>query len=56
MSDWSRVTVRIDENGELAAVEVQGDDIDRTKLTEERPETPALPEDPTAGQVFWPLG
>ena len=54
MSDWSRVTVRIDENGQLSAVEVDGD-IDKTKLTEERPEAPPLPADPTAGQVFWPL-
>ena len=54
MSDWSRVRVRIDEDGKLAAVEVDGD-IDKTQLTEERPEAPPLPADPTAGQVFWPL-
>lgn len=55
MSDWSRVTVHIDENGGLADVEVDGD-IDKKHLTEERPETPPLPADPEAGRAFWPLG
>jgi hypothetical protein len=55
MSDWSRVTVRIDEDGNLSAVEIEGD-IDRENLTEERPETPPLPEDPEVGRTFWPLG
>jgi hypothetical protein len=55
MSDWSRVTVRIDENGNLTEVDVDGE-IDRENLTEERPETPPLPEDPDAGRKLWPLG
>lgn len=55
MSDWSRVTVRIDEDGTLVGVEVDGE-IDRENLTEERPETRPLPEDPNAGRAFWPLG
>ena len=55
MSDWSRVTIRIDENGRLEGVEVDGD-IDRDNLTEERPETPPLPDDPNVGRSFWPLG
>jgi hypothetical protein len=54
MSDWSKVTVRIDENGKLANVEVDGD-IDRDNLTEERPETPPLPDDPDVGRKLWPL-
>ena len=55
MTDWSRVTVRLDEEGGLAGVEVEGE-IDRDKLTEERPETPPLPEDPDVGRRLWPLG
>ncbi len=55
MSDWSRVTIRIDEHGDLAAVEVEGE-IDRENLTEERPETPPLPDDPSVGTRLWPLG
>ena len=55
MSDWSRVTIRIDEQGGLAEVEVEGD-IDRDNLTEERPETPPVPDDPDVGRRFWPLG
>ena len=55
MSDWSKVTVRIDGNGKLANVEVDGD-IDRDNLTEERPETPPLPDGPDVGRKLWPLG
>ena len=55
MSDWSRVTVRIDEQGVLAGVDVEGE-IDRDKLTEERPETPPLPDDPDVSRKLWPLG
>ena len=55
MSDWSRVTVRIDEDGNLAGVDVKGA-VDKDNLTEERPETPPLPDDPEVGRTFWPLG
>ena len=55
MTDWSKVTVRIDEHGHIAGLDVEGD-IDRDNLTEERPETPPLPEDPDVGRAFWPLG
>lgn len=55
MSDWSKVTVRIDEHGGLAGVDVDGA-IDKDNLTEERPETPPLPADPDAGRKLWPLG
>jgi hypothetical protein len=55
MSDWSRVTVRIDEEGHVEGVDI-GSEVDRDKLTEERPETPPLPDDPAAGRTFWPLG
>lgn len=54
MRDSSKVTIRLDENGGLAKVEMEGD-IDRDHLTEERPETPPLPADPNAGRAFWPL-
>ena len=55
MSDWSRVTVRIDEDGALVGVDIDGE-IDRDKLTEEVPEAKPLQDDPSAGAVFWPLG
>ena len=55
MSDWSKVTVRLDEQGGLAGLDVDGD-IDRDNLTEERPETPPLPDDPDVGRRLWPLG
>ena len=55
MSDWSRVTVHLDENGNVASVDVDGAP-DRENLTEERPETPPLPEDPDATRKLWPLG
>lgn len=55
MSDWSRVTVHIDADGRLEAVDVEGE-VDKSHLTEERPETPPLPDDPEAGRTFWPLG
>ena len=54
MSDWSRVTVQVDEDGNVTGIEVAGG-IDRENLTEERPETPPLPEDPEVGRAFWPL-
>jgi hypothetical protein len=54
MSDWSKVTVHIDDQGGLAGVDVEGE-IDRDKLTEERPETPPLPEEPNVGTLLWPL-
>ena len=54
MSDRSKVTVRIDEQGSLAGVEVEGE-IDRDNLTEERAETPPLPEEPDVGTMLWPL-
>jgi hypothetical protein len=53
MSDWSKVTIRIDEDGKLRAVQVEGE-IDRDHLTEERPETPPMPEDPDV-RKGWPL-
>jgi hypothetical protein len=55
MSDWSKVRVRLDREGGLAGVDVEGE-IDRDKLTEERPETPPLPDDPDARRKLWPLG
>lgn len=55
MSDWSKVTVRIDGEGGLAGVDVEGE-IDRDNLTEERPETPPLPDTPDVGTKLWPLG
>ncbi|MCA1844330.1 MAG: hypothetical protein LC792_14310 [Actinobacteria bacterium] len=55
MSDWSKVTVRIDKDGGVVGVEIEGE-IDHDKLTEERPETPPLPEEPQVGRTFWPLG
>ncbi len=56
MGDWTKVRVSIDENGELAAVEVEGQ-IDKGNLTEERREAPALTDEPGSGlQAFWPLG
>ena len=54
MSDWSRVTVQVDEDGNIVEVKVDGE-IDRSKLTEERPETPPLPEEPNVGRTLWPL-
>ena len=55
MSDWSHVTIQIDEDGEIVEIKVDGE-IDRTHLTEERPEAKPLPEDPNAGRTIWPLG
>jgi hypothetical protein len=55
MSDWSRVTVRIDGEGNVASVDI-GSEVDRESLSEERPETPPLPDDPDAGRAIWPLG
>jgi hypothetical protein len=55
MSDWSKVTVRVDKDGRLSGVEVEGE-IDREHLTEERPETPPLPDDPDVARKNWPFG
>ncbi|MDQ4098373.1 MAG: hypothetical protein M3144_10965 [Actinomycetota bacterium] len=55
MSDWSRVTVQIDEDGGVVGVDI-GSEVDRDNLTEERPETPPLPDDPNVGRTLWPLG
>jgi hypothetical protein len=53
VSDWSKVRIEIDEQGKLHTVEVEGE-VDREHLTEERPETPPLPEDPDV-RSRWPL-
>ncbi|MGH9279686.1 MAG: hypothetical protein ACRD12_16515 [Acidimicrobiales bacterium] len=40
MPDETKVTVRVDENGEIVDLDIDGD-IDRDNLTEERPSQPA---------------
>ncbi|HVL27721.1 MAG TPA: hypothetical protein VM390_06210 [Acidimicrobiales bacterium] len=55
MDEWTKVTVRVDENGQLAAVEVDGE-LDKNNLTEERRSAPDLPDDPAGMRAMWGLG
>jgi hypothetical protein len=55
MSDWSKVTVHLNEDGGLADVDVEGE-IDRDNLTEERREAPPIADAPETGTTIWPLG
>lgn len=51
MDDWTKVRVRVDENGQLE-VEVDGD-IDKSKLTEERRPATDLPEETAVQAPIW---
>lgn len=42
MADDAKVTVRLDENGGVVGLDIEGD-IDRDNLTEERPSKPPAP-------------
>ena len=55
MDDWTKVRVQVDENGQLKAVEIDGD-VDKSKLTEERRPAADLPEEPGVQPNIWGLG